>query len=364
MKRYEKTFTFDGKRYHVYGKSEKEAIEKKAVLKSELENGKVIISKNTQVKTWIKEWIETYKAGDVNDRWLNDIKGICNNFIVPNIGHLPLKSVKPIHIKKILNSISNYSRSYNAKIYDILNQIFKTAVENNLLSSNPMIGIKKPQGVTPSKRRPITPYEHDITLKVSEYHRGSLFVLIMLYCGLRPQEVVPLTWKDINFKDCTLTINKALKSDGTVQPYTKTFAGMRKVPVPDILIKRLHAQKGSPFSLVCVNSYGNQYTASSYNAMWRNFKKEMNIVAGCKVDRFNRLIPPLRIEEDLTLYCYRHTYCTNLQAAGVPINVAKELMGHSDISVTSKIYTHKSETAFKNAQKNINDFVFLNSVSH
>ena len=47
------------------------------------------------------------------------------------------------------------------------------------------------------------------------------------------------------------------------------------------------------------------------------------------------------IAEDLTLYCLRHTFCTDLQKAGVPINVAKELMGHSDISVTANIYTHR-----------------------
>ena len=92
--------------------------------------------------------------------------------------------------------------------------------------------------------------------------------------------------------------------------------------------------------------------------MWKDFKKAMNIEAGCEVDRrLHRIIPPYRISDDLTLYCYRHTYCTNLQAAGVPINVARELMGHESIAVTSKIYTHKSETAFENAQKNINNYL-------
>ena len=32
---------------------------------------------------------------------------------------------------------------------------------------------------------------------------------------------------------------------------------------------------------------------------------------------------------------------TDLQKAGVPINVAKELMGHADIQTTANIYTHK-----------------------
>jgi hypothetical protein len=38
-----------------------------------------------------------------------------------------------------------------------------------------------------------------------------------------------------------------------------------------------------------------------------------------------------------------------LQIKGVPINVAKYLMGHSDISVTANIYTHITDEAIRQA---------------
>lgn len=50
---------------------------------------------------------------------------------------------------------------------------------------------------------------------------------------------------------------------------------------------------------------------------------------------------------DFEPYLLRHTFCTDCQAAGVPINVAKEWMGHSDISVTAKIYTHMVDEVFE-----------------
>ena len=53
---------------------------------------------------------------------------------------------------------------------------------------------------------------------------------------------------------------------------------------------------------------------------------------------------------DYRLYDIRHTYCTNLEKAGVPINIASRLMGHSDISITSKIYTHASDQAIEIAR--------------
>ena len=62
------------------------------------------------------------------------------------------------------------------------------------------------------------------------------------------------------------------------------------------------------------------------------------------------------VAEDLVAYCLRHTYCTDLQRAGVPINVAKYLMGHSDISVTSKIYTSMTPDVIGRAKESMDDF--------
>ena len=85
-------------------------------------------------------------------------------------------------------------------------------------------------------------------------------------------------------------------------------------------------------------------------------KREMNIAMGCKVYR-NQVLKPHWVADDLVPYCLRHTYCTELQDAGVPINVAKELMGHTDISVTARIYTHQSEKSFNDARDKIDAYI-------
>lgn len=65
---------------------------------------------------------------------------------------------------------------------------------------------------------------------------------------------------------------------------------------------------------------------------------------------------PINPAEDLEPYLLRHTFCTNCQAAGVPLNVAKELMGHSDISVTAKIYTHMVVEVFEQNRKRLAEY--------
>lgn len=355
----QKTFTFDGKRYYVSGKTEIEAIENRALLRQKLESGRIILNRDTLVRNWIAEWISTYKDGAVNDRWLTDIQSLCNNYINPIIGCMRIGAVKPLHIKKVLAQVAEMSTSMNSKLYDVLNQIFKTAMDNRLIEYSPMQGIRKPKGSGTKTRRPITDYEREITLRVAEYNRGGLFVLLALYCGLRPQEIVPLQWCDVDFERKRVRIYKALKSDGLVKPYTKTEAGQREVPIPAVLLARLRKEQGEPFALLCPNTLGLKLSKTSFRDLWLCFKRDMQIEAGCKVFR-NQLVPPFPIADDLTLYCYRHTYCTDLQAAGVPINVAKELMGHADISVTSKIYTHHSEVSTDNAANLIDAYIASN----
>lgn len=335
--------------------TKEEAAIKAAIKLRDLEEGKSAISRNMLVSAWSREWLRTYKEPVVGRKQYKSIDSVISKFIIPSIGSMSLKSVKPVHLQKLLNGLSEYSDSYISKIYDIIRQIFCEAYRNDLLLNNPAETIKKPSGKKKKKRRAITAKERELTLKVADTYRGGTFVLLMLYCGLRPSEVAALIWKDVDLDNNIIHVRQALKSDGSVS-MPKTDAGYRDVPIPAVLSERLSKERSdNPFELVCKNTQGRRYTSSSFQAMFEVFRNEMNKAAGCSVFR-GQVQPPYAIGDDLTLYCYRHTYCTDLQSAGVPINVAKELMGHSSISVTAEIYTHKSEAAFKAAAEAIDAY--------
>lgn len=98
------------------------------------------------------------------------------------------------------------------------------------------------------------------------------------------------------------------------------------------------------------NTVGKRLDSDSMYRAWKSVRKAMDIEMGATVYR-NQIIESV-IAPDLTLYCLRHTFCTDLQRASISINIAKELMGHSDISVTANIYTHKDQaTLHRNMQK-------------
>jgi integrase len=216
--------------------------------------------------------------------------------------------------------------------------MFEAGMANGLVLENPAKGIKLPEGKKDGTHRSVTDAEREITLLVAKTHRYGLWIKTTLYTGIRPQEAAALQGRHINTKTAELHIEQARKKSGKIED-PKTDAGTRIIPIPETLLADLKALRPGPFEYIFKNEDGGRMTASNMSRGWANFKREMQIAAGCKVYR-NELIPPLPIAEDLVPYCYRHTYCTDLQAAGVPLNVAKYLMGHSDIRMTANIYTH------------------------
>lgn len=70
--------------------------------------------------------------------------------------------------------------------------------------------------------------------------------------------------------------------------------------------------------------------------------------------RWENNIVESKLAPDLVPYCLRHSFCTDLQDHGVPINVAKYLMGHADIQTTANIYTNTTEQVIDEAAKKIN----------
>lgn len=352
---YREDIYFEGKQYTVKAKSQKELYKKIALKMKALEEGTVVMRSNTTVKRWSEEYLITYKKGSVGEATYKNTISILNKHILPVIGSMKIKDVKPINLQKILNSQIGFSKSHIQKVHQLICKLFGTAKKNKLIAVDPSIDLDLPKA-TDGTNRPITDYERTCILKLAETHRAGLWILTMLYCGPRPQETVPLQGCNIDYKKGALKIYEALEA-GTNDSIgnTKSPAGVREVPIPKILLDKYKAANFGAFDYLFTQpTTGNRHTKSSMYAMWRNFKRELDIMMGAKIYR-NKIIVHA-VAADLDPYCLRHTFCTDLQAAGVPINVAKEFMGHSDIALTSKIYTHRSEAAFQNAAKSINSF--------
>lgn len=86
-------------------------------------------------------------------------------------------------------------------------------------------------------------------------------------------------------------------------------------------------------------------TASGITRRWKSFKRAMNLYMGAKKDQHGKVIPETsKVAEDLTLYCARHTFCTELGAKGVDASTGKFVTGHADVATLANIYMHSNDT--------------------
>lgn len=348
------SFTFEGKRYWAYGETPEEAKANAKVKKALLEANVKEYKNKILVKDWAYEWLRQYKEGSVSSGWYNSIESNIRLKIVPAIGSKMVKSVKPADISKLYNKYADCSYTAGNNLVQVVRQIFDTAEENDIIAKNPARHVKPPKFRSKKHYRILTIKERELFFKTAEKHPDdALFFQIMYYCGLRPQEVAALQYKDYDKKNKTLTVERARKADDSINT-TKTEAGVRVIPVPDVFADVLNKLDKKPTDLVVKAPKGGMYTRSAQSKLWKRFKTYMEIENGAKVEKGVVLEPTL--DKDFMPYCFRHTFCTNLQDAGVPITEAKYLMGHESIRLTSDIYTHHSEESFANARDKMNEY--------
>ena len=335
-----KTARYNGKKYEATGKTELEAMTKLAEKLAAAKRGEEVVGGSMSVDAWYKEWKALYKEPKgLTPKSLVMYDEKYKGYIKPRVGHMKLRDVRDVHLQRILNDQAGMSASHVKKLRMVMQEMFKRARQSRLIVYDPAELLELPN-VKQGVRRSITEEERTAILEVAEYHPAGLWVLTLLYTGMRPGETAALTWADVDFKNNEIHVHAAKESGSAAIKGPKTAAGVRDIPIHSALLPRLLKAKGEdPFSPVFQKKNGSRMDDDTLHRRWRAFVRELDIHVGAKVYR-NKIIKSV-VAPDLTPYCLRHTFCTDLQRAGVALNVAKELMGHSDVSVTANIYTHK-----------------------
>lgn len=333
-----KTARYNGKKYEATGKTEAEAAMKLGEKLAAAKRGEDTIGGSMTVNAWYKQWLELYKVPKgLTPKSLHMYDEKYENYIKPAIGHMKLKDVKDVHLQRILNGQAGRSASHVKKLRMVMQEMFKRARQSRLIPYDPAELLELPT-YTEGKRRSITEEERKAILKVAETHPAGLWILTLLYTGMRPGETAALTWSNVDFENNEIHVISAKESGSRKIKGTKTAAGIRDIPIHAELLPLLHEAMGEPMEPVFPNAKGEKMDDDTMYRRWRSFIRALDIHMGAEIYR-NKIIKSA-VANDLTAYCLRHTFCTDLQRAGVSLNVAKELMGHSDISVTANIYTH------------------------
>lgn len=309
----------------VYGNKESEVNRRIREIEKELES--VRNPSDATFRTYSEQWLETYKAHkSVNTYKMYDsvIKKCSdlNGYQIREITHSQLQAV-------ISRNIEHARLCQQIRL--TLQQIFKTAVRDGIIASNPAEDLELPH-YKAAEKRALTEAERKIIRTVKLPERERAFLDVLYYFGLRRGEALALTRSDFDFKTLLLTVNKSIAFDGndSITKDTKTHVA-RYVPIPKQIQKRMKAYVAFCGFRLFANADGTQMTRSGFRTMWERIADAVNKAAGGTDDLKVFKISP---------HMLRHDYATRLYyVPGISTKKKADILGHQE-QLFLRLYSH------------------------
>ena len=234
----------------------------------------------------------------------------------------------------------NFAKDTVRRALVVVNKIFKYAITRpgSGLRFNPCAAVEIPRGLRQTQREPPEPEQ---IAKVTADTEIGLFAYFLLCTGLRPGELLALRWEDIDRNEKTITVQKAAtyaSNKAVVKSRTKTAAGMRTVPLLDVLDEAL-PKSGTGY----VFGGDTPYDKVTFYREWTRWCESVGLAEVTIETHTNpnnkhtykkRIVKPL-----VTPYQFRHEFASMLEDEGVSEFDAQHIMGHSSIQITKDKYT-------------------------
>lgn len=281
--------TLDGKRYYVYGRTQRECYLKLLALrKPPVKKKKKIIS----LAKYSKLFIETYKKPKVKENTYGGYLNIVNKYLQIE---KPIDEFKTVDLQEILNKMP--PTRIREDTYTAIKQIFRKAYETDLIKKDVSLFLEKGKIIRGSRDALPISEQKLIWNNLPDDVFGNR-IRFFLLTGVRPSELKTVTKEKLN--------ENYVFIDGTKNKYAK-----RWVRISPAFYQILTEQSDDFFS----------YKTESLTQRFQRFCKKLNLPG-------------------YDLYKLRHTYATNLYILGVPDKERQIYLGHSSTSLlTNDVYT-------------------------
>lgn len=313
------TLTKKRVRKYVYASTRPECRRKVNALIEEIENNGILNPSKATFKEFAQIWLDTY-CTNLSPTTINGYKRYIT-YINNYIGDAMMIKILPIHVQEVIN---DYSKTHSKKscqnLLGIAHGVFKYAIINKSLKTNPCENIIVPQDITKYQYYIYNETEFNKLLEFVTGTKEEIPILLAALCGLRVSEIMGLTWNDIDFDKHIINIRKAnVHVNGAViEKNTKTRTSYREIVAPSYVIERLSLYKSVGY--VYPKENGKPENGGNYGNRFRRMLKKV----GLPHTRFHDL---------------RHFNATMMLKHGVSDKEAAARLGHSDINMTKK-YQH------------------------
>lgn len=323
--------------------------------KQEVLSGEYITPEKMTFEAFTKEWSVKFAERKLSETTYMNRQHALKNHIVPVIGFLRLDQIKTMTIVNLLDNLKRIdgkegelSDSSKEDVYKALKSVYKYAVQWKVVSTDPMIGVEKPQSRQKVKEEELNVYEPAeieqlfIAAEHELYH-WRVFITLALAAGLRRGELLGLEWSRVDFEkkeiDISTTIVKGRK--GPVIKDPKSKASKRLIALDDNMMKELELYRKhwvaekllmgagrieKEREWIFCNEDGTHFYPDTPSLWWRRFTERAEL-------------------RHIRLHDLRHTSATLMIAQKIHAKVIAERLGHSRISVSMDTYGHLFRSA-------------------
>jgi integrase len=271
-----------------------------------------------------------------------DYRGYLRRHLVPYFGERTLDRIEPDHLERYMHEkLATLSPKTVTNHLTFLHGLFAFAVKRRWVASNPVALIDRPPATRQHARRIrfLQPVEVEALLRAVPDDElgptdGALYVCAVT-TGLRQGELLALKWTDVDWLARRIRVADNFPRGRSDEADTPKSHHLRSVPMADRLAGELerHFQRSAfraDHDLVfCHPVTGGAYDAS---ALRKRFYEALER-AGLRRITFHEL---------------RHTFGTQMAAAGAPLRAIQEWLGHANAK-TTEVYSHYAPDATNGA---------------
>lgn len=334
------------RRHKVTAKTKTETRQKLEVLRRRRGDGLPVGDGRLTVGAFLEEWLRTtLPARGLSQNTIDNYGWAITRYLEPAFGRKLLRDLSPDDVDNLLRTCAARGMSRNSidRIRSVLRMALRHAERRGYVARNVARLVDTPAAPV-GARRSLTVVQARSLLDAARGDRLEALYVTGLMMGLRPGELLGLTWPNIDLSAGRLTVAQSLKRERTGlrlgDPKAASFRCL-DMPAPVIAALRAHKVKQAAERLAAGRA-------------WAEIGLVFATELGTPIDPSNLRRSFARITTTAGLgkwhpHELRHSATSILSASGLRLEEVADVLGHRDMRTTSRVYRHAIDESIPGA---------------
>ena len=301
---------------------------------SDLDAGRHIARGPETFAVFIASWWPS-KAAAIAPTTARTYRNMLDIHVLPAIGARPLQKITGAELSGIVGRLASKGQLATADhVYVFLRLVFNAALRQGAIGKSPLRGVERPR----VPRREIAVLSPDEWQRIRAYLQeqapwGVRPLSLLLTSGMRRSELCGLQWRDVDLEHGRVLVRRSYHviAGQAIYKEPKSDRSRRAIALDSHTVELLRDQRAEAESIasmfgrkvkdtdpVFANAQGAPWAPDSLTGLWRRAASKLGL--------------PVKLQG------LRHSSATLMLAAGVPVHLVSQRLGHATAGFTLSVY--------------------------